>query len=98
MKYRIIQDERWYKVQTRPWWWPFWSTDSHYKWYDKPEKRERHGGFFGDIITEETVYGYHTTLHSTKHDAESRIKDLKRIAEEKRNRKPSPKPRVVHTE
>lgn len=99
MKYRILKRSDYsYRVQYRSNWWPFWTTDSRYESYDEPVKRERRGGFFMDIISVETVYGHHTNFFGSYSEAKARIKTLKGNERDKRNRKPDPKPQVVHTE
>jgi len=100
MKYRVVKWSSYsYRVEYRHNWWPFWTTATQYKSYESgPRKRERHGGFFRDIITEETVYGYHTSCFSSESEAKERIKSLKMLGVAKRNRKLNPKPQVVHTE
>ena len=99
MKYRIIKKTNYsYRVQCRANWWPFWSTDKRFKLYDKPKRRERHGGLFGDIITKETIHGYHTSLFRSESEAKERIEVLKSQEQEKKNRKSAPKPQVIYTE
>ena len=97
MKYRIVKrSEDSYHVQSRANWWPFWTTDSHYRFYDEPIKVEVHGGFFGDIVTEKTVHGTHSKGFWSEADAADRIAELKRRARERKI--PKVKPKVVHTE
>jgi hypothetical protein len=97
MKYRIVKkNEDDYRVQYRPNWWPFWTTDSRFEWYDEPFKVQRHGGLFGNIVTEETVSSHFVKYFWSEAAAKKRIVELKKRAREQKI--PTPKPEVVHTE
>lgn len=99
MKYKVVKTGDYsYKVYTRPWWWPFWTKDTHYVRYDTPKKVEQRGGFFGDIITKETVYGTYSSSFTSADSAKERIVQLKADTLSKKNRKTHPKREIVHTE
>jgi len=81
--YRILQKDRWYYVQYRVWWWPFWDTYSHYESYDKPKEVTRYGGFWGDIGYPATDYGYSSKLASNLSEAETWMTTLKKRHKER---------------
>lgn len=75
--YRILQKDNWYYVQYRVWWWPFWSSYSHYTSYDKPREVTKYGGLFSDIGYPGTEYGYSTELANSLSEAKGWMKTLK---------------------
>jgi hypothetical protein len=97
MKYRIVYEDGVYYVQTRNWWWPFWSTDEHYIHYDKPKEVMNYGGFLGNIGYKDTEHGYWTSRYWHRRAAEIRILELKRQRRNSRKKTRSVR-EVVHVE